>query len=303
MPARSDPDKPAHEGACQTYADLTRRATSGVMRAMLALLSPAKKLDLEPMKKAHLKLVPTQPELLADAVLLHTSVKKLTARQLGELMDLSEALAELNHERFQSWQKVHEVGVNDGKPAALMFAGDVYTGLDAPSLDVRTLTWSQEHLAILSGLYGLLRPLDVIQPYRLEMGSKVVTRRGADLYQFWDDRILHAIERRLAEHKSKVLVNLASAEYMKSVQRKRLGVPIIDVHFREIKAGKPVALMLFAKRARGMMARFIISDRVDRPEGLKDFASEDYRYDASLSGPEEWVFTRPYRVMSQGDDD
>lgn len=269
--------------------------------AMLAIISPAKKLDVEPLGKAHQKLALTEPELLADAVHVHKAAKKLTAKKVAELMDLSEQLAELNFDRFAAWQAHHALGVNDGKPAALMFAGDVYTGLDAPSLDAKALTYGQEHLVILSGLYGALRPLDVIQPYRLEMGSKLAVKRGTkaskDLYTFWGDRVAKVIEARLADHKERAIVNLASSEYMK-VARKHLTSPVLDVTFKEVKDGKPVALMLFAKRARGMMARFILEERVDRLAGLKDFGSDDYAYDATLSSDTDWVFTRPYRTAA-----
>jgi len=265
---------------------------------MLAIISPAKKLDLDPLSGAHKKLVLTQPELLAEAAIVHGAAKKLSAKKLAELMDLSEALAELNRERFLLWTKQHALGVNDAKPAALMFAGDVYAGLDAGSLDARTLAYAQDHLVILSGLYGALRPLDLIQPYRLEMGSKLATRRGKNLYQFWGDRIAAVIERRVAEHRERVLINLASTEYMKAVPKKSLETPIIDVHFRELKGGKAVALMFFAKRARGMMARFLLEQRVDRLVGMRDFQDGDYRYDAARSTPQEWCFTRPYRTLA-----
>jgi len=300
---------------------LTADASAGVMHAMLAIISPAKKLDLDPLGKAHAKLPITEPELLKDACIVQAAAKKLSAQKLAELMDLSEALAELNHERFQAWDKVHALGVNDAKPAALMFAGDVYSGLDAPSLDAKTLLYAQTHLVILSGLYGLLRPLDLIQPYRLEMGSKLVTRRGKDLYQFWGDRVAAAVERRAAESSGeRAIINLASVEYMKVVQqrqpearqrqpeairrpRQRLETPVIEVAFKELKDDKAVALMLFAKRARGMMARFILSQRVDRVAGLKDFEDGDYRYDAARSNEREWCFTRPYRTVAMGSPD
>jgi len=266
---------------------------------MLAIISPAKKLDLEPLGKAHAKLALTQPELLSEAITVHAAAKKLSAKKLAELMDLSEALAELNHERFVAWDKTHAPGVNDGKPAALMFAGDVYSGLDAPSLDAKTLTYGQDHLVILSGLYGLLRPLDIMQPYRLEMHSKLVTKRGKDLYTFWGDRIAAAIERRVAASEGeRAIINLASAEYMKAVPRVRLESPVVEVAFKELKEDKAVALMLFAKRARGMMARYLLKERVDRVEGLKDFADGDYRYDAERSTAKEWCFTRPYRTVA-----
>lgn len=262
---------------------------------MLALISPAKKLDLAPPGKAFAKLPATQPELLSEAKTLHGLAKKLSRDALAGLMDLSEDLAELNRERFQNWTARHELGVNDAKQAILMFAGDVYAGLEASSLDPKTLVHAQDHLAILSGLYGLLRPLDLIQPYRLEMGSKLGNKRGKDLYAFWGDRIAALVTQRAAEHADRTVVNLASSEYMKAVPRKSLGAPVLDLQFRELKDGKAVMLMLFAKRARGMMARFILKERVDRPAGLKDFTAGDYRFDGGLSTASEWVFTRAYR--------
>ncbi len=274
------------------------------MPAMLAIISPAKKLDLHPLGKAHAKLPLTEPELLKDAVMVHAAAKKLSAKQLSELMDLSEALAELNRDRFLAWDKTHALGVNDAKPAALMFAGDVYGGLDAPSLDAGTLVYAQDHLVILSGLYGLLRPLDLIQPYRLEMGSKLATRRGKDLYQFWGDRVAAAVERRVAASRGeRVIINLASVEYMKVIPRARLETPVIEVAFKELKDDKAVALMLFAKKARGMMARFLLKERVDRLAGMRDFQDGDYRYDAARSSEREWCFTRPYRTVAMMADD
>lgn len=271
--------------------------------AMLALISPAKKLDLEPLGKALARLPATQPELLPEAKTLHGLARKLSRDDLAGLMDLSEDLAELNRERFQNWLARHEPGVNDAKQAILMFAGDVYSGLEASSLDAKTLLYAQDHLAILSGLYGLLRPLDLIQPYRLEMGSKLANKRGKDLYAFWGERIAKAIAGRLAEHADRTVVNLASSEYMKAVPRAALGVPVHDLQFKEIKDGKPVMLMLFAKRARGMMARYLLKERVDRPEGLKDFTAGDYRFDPALSTASEWVFTRAYRKGAAVDPD
>lgn len=264
---------------------------------MLAVISPAKKLDttpVSPMRGAPF----TEPALLADAKVAHAAAKKLSTKALGELMDLSEALAELNHDRFQVWKVEHRLGDNDCKPAALMFAGEVYSGLEASTLSAKTLAYAQDHLAILSGLYGVLRPLDLIQPYRLEMGSKLVTRRGKDLYQFWGERLAKLINERAGAHADPTLVNLASTEYMKAVPRKALTVPVRDVAFKELKDGKAVTLMLFAKRARGLMARFIIEQKVDNALGLKDFASDDYRFDPARSNDAEWVFSRSYRTLA-----
>jgi hypothetical protein len=271
---------------------------------MLALLSPAKKLDLEPLPRKRQALPASTPELLSDAKMLAGLARKLSAKKLAELMDLSEALAELNWDRFQVWTEAHALGENAAKPAALMFDGEVYAGLDAASLKDHDLVWMNDHVQILSGLYGLLRPLDLIQPYRLEMGSKLKNRRGEDLYAFWGDRLAKLITKRLAGHSDPTLVNLASTEYMKAVPRKALKAPVLDIAFKEDKDGKLVTLMLFAKRARGLMARFIAQNRITSREDVKAFDLDDYRFAPALSTETEWVFTRPYRTlaMTQADD-
>lgn len=287
---------------------------------MLALLSPAKKLDLDPLAATRLKLPLTEPALLSDAATLAATAKKLPARDLGALMDLSEALAELNWDRFQVWKKAHALGHNHAKPAILSFAGDVYAGLEASTLTNADLVWMNDRVRILSGLYGLLRPLDLMQPYRLEMGSKLQTRKGSDLYAYWGDKLARALTTQLgatpAPHRA--VINLASNEYMKAVPKAALkpvgqarsarpSAPlearVIDVTFKEVKAGKPVTLMLFAKRARGMMVRYMTTHRVDRPEGLKDFDLGDYRFDAAGSTADAWVFSRPYRTAAMSADD
>ncbi|HRE88883.1 MAG TPA: peroxide stress protein YaaA [Myxococcota bacterium] len=271
---------------------------------MLALLSPAKKLDPTPLTAMRKKLPLATPRYLTDAASLAATAKKLSTEELAGLMDLSEELAELNRGRFKVWKKAHVLGENDAKPAILAFAGDVYTGLDASTLKNPDLEWMNEHLFILSGLYGVLRPLDLMQPYRLEMGSKLSNKKGKDLYTFWGDKLAKTIDQALAEHpaEGRFVLNLASQEYFKAVPKKALKSPVVDVAFKEIKDGKAVALMLFAKRARGMMARFMTTQRVDRPEGLKDFDLGDYRFDKAASTEREWVFTRPYRTVAMLDD-
>ncbi|MFO0750738.1 MAG: peroxide stress protein YaaA [Myxococcota bacterium] len=269
---------------------------------MLALLSPAKTLDLDPPDP---KLPFTEPGLLAEAKSIHQVMKKMSVADLAALMDLSQNLAELNRERFQDWKIEHAPG--EAKQAILTFAGDVYLGLEAGSLKKKDLEWSQQHVGILSGLYGLLRPLDLIRPYRLEMGSKVATRRGKDLYAFWGDKIAKTIVQRLDGERQRSVVNLASNEYWKAVAQPVLakaGIPILNVAFKEIRDGEAVTYALFAKKARGMMARHIITARVDAPAGLKDFAAADYRFDAERSSDDTWVFTRPFRkmAMASGDD-
>lgn len=262
---------------------------------MLALLSPAKTLDLDP---ADPKLPHTLPAFMAETQALHRSVKKLSARALAELMDLSESLAELNRERFQDWTVDHLPP--RAKQALLTFAGDVYVGLDAGSLKRADLAFAQEHLRVLSGFYGLLRPLDLILPYRLEMGSKVQTRRGKDLYTFWGDRLAKRLVAEVDGHADRTVVNLASNEYWKAVDGKVLAkaeVPVLEIAFQEIRDGEAVTYALFAKKARGMMARHLVTKRVDRVAGLRAFATADYRLDEARSREGRWVFTRPFRKV------
>jgi cytoplasmic iron level regulating protein YaaA (DUF328/UPF0246 family) len=254
---------------------------------MFAVVSPAKKLDTAPLSRT---LPLTQPDLLTEAKSLVKIAAKLRPSDLANLMKISDKLADLNHARFQSFTTPFTI--DNAKPAALMFAGDTYTGLDADSLSTEDLTWAQEHFGILSGLYGLLRPLDLIQPYRLEMGSKLQTARGKNLYQFWDERITAQLQERLEDHQDKTLVNLASVEYFKAVKPKTLPSPVITPVFKERRDGGPKIISFMAKRARGMMARFIIQGRIDRPEGLKDFRLADYRFEPAASTANTPTFIR-----------
>jgi len=254
---------------------------------MLAVLSPAKKLDFE---RAVAPLPPTEPVLAGDTVQLAKRVRKLKRQDIARLMGLSEALSELNYQRFQSFLDAPEGDA--ARPAALAFAGDTYVGLDAPSLSADDLTYAQQHLRILSGLYGLLRPLDRIQPYRLEMGTRLDTRRGADLYAFWGDRIAQALNDVFAGQEVPVLVNLASNEYFKAVDRKALKAPVLTCVFQEIRDGQAKVISFLAKRARGSMARYMITNRIDRPEGLKDFTTDGYRFQPDQSDQATFVFSR-----------
>ena len=204
-------------------------------------------------------------------------------------MGISDKLALLNHERFRAFDPDSE----DGVQAAMAFDGDVYHGLQARTLDKAGLAFAQSHLRILSGLYGLLRPLDLIQPYRLEMGVRLKTRRGASLYDFWGPRIAQALNEASEGTGEPVLINLASQEYFGAVDRKALNLPVVSCHFRERKGEEPPKLISFyAKKARGMMARFAIDHRLDRAEGLKDFTVAGYGFDAAASTTEDWVFVR-----------
>ena len=254
---------------------------------MLALLSPAKKLDDRPVA---LDLAPTQPALMGDTLELMQTTRTLGVDDLKSLMHLSDKLATLNHERFQAWQETHDP--DNALPAALTFAGDVYQGLDARSLSEDDLAWAQDHVAILSGLYGVLRPLDLIQPYRLEMGTRLPTDRGGSLYDFWGATLAPILEERLADHREKVFVNLASNEYFGAVDVKRPDHPVLDVRFVDRKDGKSRVISFYAKRARGALARWMVEQRADRVEALKDAVIDDYRFDPEESTEWSWTFGR-----------
>jgi cytoplasmic iron level regulating protein YaaA (DUF328/UPF0246 family) len=253
---------------------------------MLMVLSPAKSLDFTP---PHPHVPATAPAMTGDIVELAKVTRRLTRADLKRLMDISDNLALLNYERFQAFDPEGE----DGVQAAMAFDGDVYDGLQARTLDKAGLAFAQKHLRILSGLYGLLRPLDVIQPYRLEMGTRLRTRRGASLYDFWGPRIAKTLDEAAEGAGEPVLVNLASQEYFGAVDRKALKLPVVSCHFRERKGEEPGKVISFyAKKARGLMARFAIDHRLDRAEGLKAFTVAGYAFDAAASTAEDWVFVR-----------
>jgi hypothetical protein len=253
---------------------------------MLMVISPAKSLDFAaPSVRAPL----TTPELKADIAELDKATRKLTVRDLKKLMSISERLAELNRERFQAF----DPAVEDGLQAAFAFNGDVYAGLSARTLDKPALAWAQDHLRILSGLYGLLRPLDAIQPYRLEMGVRLKTRRGKSLYDFWGERISETLNAAAQAMADPTLVNLASQEYFGAVDAKALRLPVVTCHFREEKAGELQLISFYAKRARGLMARYAIDKRIDRPADLKAFDYDGYRFRPDQSSEAEWLFSRP----------
>jgi cytoplasmic iron level regulating protein YaaA (DUF328/UPF0246 family) len=255
---------------------------------MLTLLSPAKKLNMDPIGIG----VPvTQPRLKDDTRELAAVAKEQSARDLKRLMHISDKLAEMNFERFQAFNLDNRS--NSAKPAGLAFDGDVYWGLEADSLSEDTLAYAQDHLRILSGLYGVLRPMDAIQPYRLEMGTKMKNGRGKSLYEFWGARIADRLNEDIADHADTTVVNLASNEYFKAVDTKALGRRVIEAKFLNVKDGKSRALMYYVKHARGAMARWIMENRVDRADGLKDFNAGGYSFDAAASTEDELVFTRP----------
>jgi hypothetical protein len=254
---------------------------------MLAVLSPAKKLNFE---RPTPNLPTTTPLLNKDIAELAKLAAKLSSKQLGKLMDISDKLADLNYQRFQDFSMPFEpVG---SRPAAFAFAGDTYVGLDVEQLDSEDMQFAQDHLLILSGLYGLLRPMDLMQPYRLEMGTKLKNSRGKNLYEFWGSRITDKVNESLTEHEEKTVVNLASQEYFKSIQSKKLSGKVITPVFLDRKDGKSRTLFLFAKRARGMMARFAIQQRIDRAEGLKEFTEGGYQFQPDQSSEDRWVFER-----------
>ena len=253
---------------------------------MLLVLSPAKTLDLSPVDP---DLPASAPQAHKDVVALAAVTRRLKAADLKRLMDISDKLAALNLQRFKAFDATAQ---DAGLQAALMFAGDVYDGLEARGLDAAALAWAQDRLRILSGLYGLLRPLDRIQPYRLEMGVRLATRRGQTLYDFWGDRIAKALNAAASSHDDPTVVNLASQEYFHAVDRMALKRPVIACVFRQERDGRSRNLALYSKTARGLMARYAIDHRLDRADDLKGFDRAGYRYAQQASDAQTYVFTR-----------
>ncbi|MBE0473742.1 peroxide stress protein YaaA [Rhodoferax sp.] len=254
---------------------------------MLFLLSPAKSLDFDPPATE----VPhTQPLFVPQATELITILKQKSPQEVASLMHLSDSLAGLNVARYQAWSP--KFSGKNAKQAVLAFNGDVYDGLDAKTLGANELAWAQDHVCILSGLYGVLRPLDYMQPYRLEMGTKLANPGGKDLYQFWGSQIADYLNTRLAADKTPVVVNLASQEYFKAVDQKALKARVVDCVFEDFKDGKYKIISFYAKRARGLMARFAASRHLSLPEQLKGFDLDGYAFAASQSSAERLVFRR-----------
>ncbi len=254
---------------------------------MIAVISPAKSLDFtDPDFKNS-----TEPEFKKDTAELISILKKYTATQIRELMSLSDNLADLNHKRYQEFD-LHDP--NNAKQALLAFKGDVYTGFDLDHYDKDDFEFAQQHLRILSGLYGLLRPLDLIQPYRLEMGTSLSNERGKNLYEFWGDRIARHLRDELTSHKSKTIINLASSEYWKSVDEQTLGsdIRVKNIIFKDFKDGKYKIIGIYAKKARGLMSDFMVRNRIDKPEDLKSFDEGGYLFQQDMSTENNWVFTR-----------
>lgn len=257
---------------------------------MLSLLSPAKSLDYERPLSAEVLAQATRPQFVDEAAALIDVLKTQSPLQISALMDLSDKLAQLNVARYGAWSRRFTDA--NSRPAVLAFNGDVYDGLDATSLAPDDLTWAQQHLRILSGLYGLLRPLDRLQPYRLEMGTKLATPGAQDLYGYWGPRLSEQLNQCLARDRAPVVVNLASQEYFKAVQRPVLKARVIDCQFEDWKNGQWKIISFHAKRARGLMARHLIQQRIDHPDGLDSFASDGYQFDPTVSSADRRVFRR-----------
>ena len=258
---------------------------------MILVISPAKALDYEtPPTTATF----TQPDLLDQSVELIDILREKSPAQIAELMSLSDQLSSLNVARYASWSRPFAAG--NAKQALLAFNGDVYEGLDATSLTEADLAWAQDHLRILSGLYGVLRPLDLMQAYRLEMGTRLANPRGKNLYEFWGERITDELNRLLAREedagRQRVLVNLASDEYFKSVKPKKLKGRIVTPVFEDWKGGRYKIISFYAKRARGLMSRYVITHRIDEVEALQGFDAEGYAFAANASDADTLVFRR-----------
>jgi cytoplasmic iron level regulating protein YaaA (DUF328/UPF0246 family) len=256
---------------------------------MLIVISPAKSLDLD---SPPTTLDRSTPRFIDDAASLIKVLKPYSPAQVGALMDISDPLAVLNVTRYADWHPDHA----QARQAIMSFDGDVYTGLDARTLDARALAWVQRQVRILSGLYGVLRPLDAMHPYRLEMGTRLPNPRGKDLYAFWGERVTAALNADLKEAGAGCVVNLASEEYFKSVKPKLLDAPVITPVFQDWKNGKYKIISFFAKRARGMMARYAAERAILDSEHLKDFDVDGYAFVPEASSEREWVFRRRVEV-------
>lgn len=254
---------------------------------MLALISPAKTLDFE---SAVPNFTFSQPHLTDYSHQLIEQCRQLSPAEIASLMSISDKLASLNFGRFADWQQTHHE--NNSRAAIYAFKGDVYTGLEVESLNQEDILFAQSHLCILSGLYGLLRPLDLIQPYRLEMGTKLKNNKGKDLYAFWGNIITQSVQQALDQQEDRVLVNLASDEYYKAVNAEQLVADIIKPVFLDSKGGKYKVISFYAKKARGLMCRYIVQNKLQNVEQLKDFNLGGYWFDENVSNEQEWVFKR-----------
>lgn len=257
---------------------------------MLFLLSPAKSLDYDTPTPPELAPALTRPQFLDDTAALIDILRAKSVDDVRELMDLSEPLAQLNVDRYAAWRP--RFTDHNSKPAVLAFNGDVYDGLDAKTLSADDIAWAQAHVRMLSGLYGILRPLDRMQPYRLEMGTRLATPAGASLYDYWGDRLALHLNKLARGEKAPVIVNLASQEYFRAADRKALKPRVVDCQFEDWKNGDYKIISFFAKRARGLMARFAIQQRLETPEGLKGFDLDGYRFAPAASAADTFVFRR-----------
>ncbi|WP_434673589.1 peroxide stress protein YaaA [Pseudomonas sp. R1-15] len=256
---------------------------------MLMVISPAKTLDYETPPATERF---TQPQYLDHSQELIEQLREFSPAQISELMHVSDKIGGLNAARFGSWNPAFTPA--NAKQALLAFKGDVYTGLDAQSLGEADFDYAQQHLRMLSGLYGLLRPLDLMQPYRLEMGTKLANARGKDLYAFWGTRISEWLNEALADQGDDVLLNLASNEYFSAVKRSALKARVIDAEFKDLKNGQYKIISFYAKKARGLMSRFVIEQRINDPVQLRHFDVQGYRYNAEQSSPNKLVFLRDH---------
>jgi uncharacterized protein len=264
---------------------------------MLLLISPAKTLDFETPVAEALLARARRPAFVPRSQALVGLLRDLPAQGIGELMGVSPALAELNAQRFKAWSS--RFGPHNSKPALLAFAGDVYDGLQAATMSEADLDWAEHHLRILSGLYGVLRPLDWLQPYRLEMGTRLANPSGRDLYAFWGDTLAEHLNKELKADASPVVVNLASQEYFKAVDRPVLKARVVECVFEDWKDGRYKLISFFAKKARGLMARWIIEHRVMTPQALTGFDREGYAHAPEASTPQRLVFRRRLRTDRQ----
>jgi cytoplasmic iron level regulating protein YaaA (DUF328/UPF0246 family) len=255
---------------------------------MLITLSPSKGQDFEtpaPSRKH------SKPVALKDSEILIKELRKIKQKDLQSLMTISENIAELNVDRYKTFKT--PFNTKNAKQAIYAFKGDVYSGIDVDNFDDDDLAYAQDHLRILSGLYGCLRPLDLIQPYRLEMKTKLHNPRGDNLYQFWGESITEKLNKELVKQEDPTLVNLASNEYFKSVKPKMLKGKLLNINFKDTRDGKTRVVALFAKRARGMMADYIIRNRIEKPADLKKFKQGGYKFSKALSDDTQWTFERP----------
>ena len=254
---------------------------------MLTVISPAKTLDFDTPTVTDAF---TQPVHLTQSRKLVRRMRQLSGQELSKLMHVSGNIADLNQQRFKKWKT--PFNPENARQAIFAFKGDVYIGLDAYSMTAQNVDFAQDHLRILSGLYGLLRPLDLMQPYRLEMGTRIDTDMGNNLYQFWDGRITKTLNQELKQSDSNSLINLASNEYFKSIKAKLLKADVITPVFKDYNKGSYQVIGFFAKKARGLMTRYLIDNEIDDPTALKDFSAEGYAFNKAMSNSHEWVFTR-----------